>query len=207
MKNDWVLLILNGKKPKKIPNANNYCCICATDGAIEFCFENNISLDFYAGDFDSVQNKNQQIEHFYTPDQNKTDFEKILEIILSKGYKKVAVYGASGKEQDHFIGNLAVALQFKKQLKIKFFDDFGTYFFAKKKQRLTVEKDTIISLIPFPKAKSITTKGLQYPLKNETLQLTKRIGTRNKAIENEVLINFAKGNLLIFINKNKNEKN
>jgi len=85
-------------------------------------------------------------------------------------------------------------------LKITFLDNHGSYFLADKKTVLQNCKHKTISLVPFPKAKEITTKGLQYPLNKEDLAFGKRIGTRNKAIENEVEISFKSGNLFVFIN-------
>ncbi len=85
-------------------------------------------------------------------------------------------------------------------MKITFFDNHGSYFLADKKTVLQNCKHKIISLVPFPEVLAITTKGLQYPLNNEDLAFGKRIGTRNKAIENEVEISFKSGNLFIFIN-------
>ncbi|MEJ6675688.1 MAG: thiamine diphosphokinase, partial [Polaribacter sp.] len=46
----------------------------------------------------------------------------------------------------------------------------------------------------------VTTKGLQYPLNREDLVFGKRIGTRNKAIENQIEIHFKTGNLFVFVN-------
>jgi thiamine pyrophosphokinase len=57
-----------------------------------------------------------------------------------------------------------------------------------------------VSLIPFPTATEITTKGLQYSLNKEDLVFGKRIGTRNKAIEKQICINFTSGNLFVFVN-------
>ena len=57
-----------------------------------------------------------------------------------------------------------------------------------------------VSLIPFPEATGITTKGLQYGLNNEDLIFGKRIGTRNKAIKNQIHIRFRAGHLFVFVN-------
>ena len=65
--------------------------------------------------------------------------------------------------------------------------------------KFEVKKDRNISLIPLPVANGIITKGLLYPLNNETLTFGERIGTRNKATENEVQISFNSGDLLIYI--------
>ena len=140
------------------------------------------------------------IKVIHTPDQDFTDFDKILQILYDKEYKNIDVYGASGEEQDHFLGNLHTTIQWKDRLKLCFFDDFGHYFLADPKVEITNCKNHIVSLIPFPVVEGIITKGLQYPLSKENLSFGERIGTRNKATENEIKISFESGNLFIFIN-------
>ena len=195
-----VFLLLNGETPKKLPDLSNYEVICATDGAYRFLKENNIKPNFISGDFDSLENIPNDIEVIHTPNQDFTDFDKILQILFKKGFSNIDVFGASGKEQDHFLGNLHTAIQWKEKLKLTFFDNNSRYFLADKNTEILNCVDKIISLVPFPEAKNIITKGLQYSLQNENLTFGKRIGTRNKASENKVEISFEKGELFIFIN-------
>lgn len=197
-------LLLNGEPPKQLPDLTNYYFICATDGAYQYLKKNNIKVDLLCGDFDSIDEIPTDIEVINTPNQDFTDFEKALKIVVEKGFTKVDVYGASAKEQDHFLGNLNSALVFKHQLIITFFDDYQRYFLAKSKEKIKLKKGSIVSLVPFPKAKNIITKGLQYPLHKEDLVLGKRIGTRNMSIANEIEISFESGELFIFI-ENDNE--
>lgn len=200
MKTNKVFLLLNGEQPKKLPIFSNYEIICATDGAYQYLLENKITPHFISGDFDSLETLPKEIEAIETPDQNFTDFDKILQILFNRGYTTIDVFGASGKEQDHFLGNLNTTIDWKEQLKITFIDNHGSYFLADKKTVLHNCKHKTISLVPFSEVLAITTKGLQYPLKSEDLAFGKRIGTRNKAVENEVEISFKSGNLFIFIN-------
>ena len=200
MKIKKVFLLLNGEQPKKLPNLAEYEIICATDGAYQYLLKHEIKPDFISGDFDSLKNIPKEIEVLETPDQNFTDFDKILQILFDRGYQTIDVFGASGKEQDHFLGNLNTVVQWKEKLKITFFDNHGMYFLADKKTTINNCKHKIVSLIPFAEAKEITTKGLQYSLNKEDLIFGKRIGTRNKAIENQIEISFKSGNLFIFIN-------
>jgi len=195
-----VFLLINGEEPNQIPDLTKYNLICATDGAYQFLEKNNITPNFISGDFDSVKTLPEHIEVIHTPNQNYTDFDKILQILLERGYKNIHVFGASGKEQDHFLGNLHTAIQWEKKLKLTFFDNHGAYFLADNITELSNCKGKTVSLVPFPKATSIVTKGLQYPLNKEVLSFGGRIGTRNKAIENEVTITFETGCLFIFIN-------
>ncbi|APZ45018.1 thiamine diphosphokinase [Polaribacter reichenbachii] len=205
MKQKKVFLLLNGEPPKRLPKLSKYDIVCATDGAYQYLKEQKIKPDFISGDFDSLPNLPNDIEIIYTPDQNYTDFDKILKILADKGFLHIDIFGASGKEQDHFLGNLHTAIQWKKKLKLTFFDEYSYFFLADKITEITGCKNKIISLLPLPITKKITTKGLQYSLNNEDLQFGERIGTRNKAIKDEVKITFESGELFIFINHKKQE--
>ena len=202
---DKALLFINGVPPENLPDTINYSLIACSDGAFHYLKEKGFpleKLDFISGDFDSHSGKDETIYHekfIFTPDQNKTDFEKSLEIIKERGYKEVDVYGGSGGEMDHFLGNHTVAFIFKDDLKITFFDDHSHYFFAPNILVLNDVKNKLISLYPFPKAENITTKGLKWSLIKENLEITNRIGTRNFAQENSVTIEFDTGNLVVFI--------
>lgn len=202
---DKVVLFINGDPPKSLPNVEEYTFIACTDGAFHYLKQLGFpleKLDFISGDFDSHSGADENVyedKFIYTPDQNKTDFHKALDIILEKGYQNIDVFGGSGGEQDHFLGNLTVAYSFKENLNIKFYDEFSEYFFVPKSVVLKNVKDKLISLYPFPTAENITTKGLNWSLNNENLSVTTRIGTRNFAIEDEVSIQYEKGDLLVFI--------
>lgn len=201
MNSPKVLLFLNGEVPEIIPDTENYEMIFCTDGALNYLEKLNIKPDVVSGDFDSINTNNisGNIEIIATPNQDETDFTKVLEIILNKGFYSVDVFGASGKQQDHFIGNLNAAYRFKNKLKIVFYDNYSTYFFAENQTLLEGYYGRTISLLPFPECKGIITKGLEFPLNNENLNLLSRIGTRNRATEDIVQIDFSEGDLIIFV--------
>lgn len=210
MKNK-ALLFINGDSPKTIPNLSGYDLIACTDGAFHYLKELNFpldKLDFISGDFDShindeeiLQSKVHGFEIIETPDQNKTDFHKALELILEKGFDNIDVFGGSGGEQDHFLGNLSVAFAFKDKVNLRFFDEYSSYYFIPKNFSISDVKGKMISLMPFPIAKNIETKGLKWPLNREDLMLGERIGTRNVADSQEVSIQYKEGDLLIFVGK------
>ena len=199
MKTKKVFLLLNGETPNEVPDISNYDMICATDGAYQYLKKHNISPNFIAGDFDSLQGIPKEIEVIKTPNQNFTDFDKILQILFDKDFTHIDVFGASGKEQDHFLGNLHTAILFKEKLKLTFIDNHSRYFLADKSTKISDCKDKIVSLIPFPKATNIITEGLEYQLNNEDLVFGERIGTRNKGIQDTVKVTFKNGELFIFI--------
>ena len=199
------LLFINGTPPKNLPNTEGYAIIACTDGAFHYLKEKNFplaQLDFISGDFDSHSGIDENIYHekfIFTPDQNFTDFQKALDILKNKDVKKVDVYGGSGGEQDHFLGNLHVAFLFKDLMEITFYDEFSSYFFIPKDFEINNVEGKMVSLLPFPKVENLVTDGLNWELKNEDLEIAKRIGTRNFATKSTVKISYSDGDLLVFI--------
>lgn len=208
---DKALLFINGDHPKTFPDPANYGLIACTDGAFHYLKNMGFPLDrldFISGDFDSHSGSDESVyqgKFILTVDQDKTDFHKALEIILEKGFTEVEVFGGSGGEQDHFLGNLTVAYAFKDKMNLKFYDEFSEYYFIPKQFSVKGVNRKMISLYPFPSVENITTKGVNWPLTNGSLSITSRIGTRNFAVEDEVSIQYESGDLLFFVGINEIE--
>ncbi len=203
--NKEIELFLNGLPPNNLKKILFNNKIFAVDGAYWYLKKNKIPINYISGDFDTKyisnslkKNIKQKSNIFYTYNQNYTDFDKALYIIYNKGFLNVNVWGASGKEQDHFLGNLSTALKYKNKLSIIFYDDYYTYFFSEKKNIFFIKKNKKISLYPFPKVIGLTTSGLKYPVSKEKLEIGYKIGIRNKSIKNKIEISYNKGELLIF---------
>lgn len=197
-----VLLFINGEPPKELPKIEGFDMIFCTDGAFHYLKKMGFpldKLDFITGDFDSLREANFQEKYIYTPDQDFTDFHKILEIIEDKGGREVSVFGASGREQDHFLGNLHTAFLFRNRLKIRFFDEYSQYFFIDNEFEIAGVLGKMISLLPFPVAENIFTKGLHWGLKGQRLSLTERVGTRNRADADKISIKYESGAMILFV--------
>ncbi|WP_113738523.1 thiamine diphosphokinase [Blattabacterium clevelandi] len=203
-------LFLNGTPPHIYFKKHFfYKKIFAVDGAFYYLKKMGVRVDSIIGDFDSflkknfIEKKNKFFEIFETKDQNYSDFDKALRIIHSKGYFNINVWGASGKEQDHFLGNLSTALKYKKKLSIIFHDNYHYYFFSDKKNFFYQKKNKKVSLFPFPKVEGLFTYGLKYPINDGLLKIGKNIGIRNESTEllQKIEISYKKGELLIFLEK------
>ncbi|GLB51948.1 thiamine pyrophosphokinase [Neptunitalea chrysea] len=196
-----VLLFINGLPPKEFPDVSNFERIYCTDGAYSYLKRAGIKPNIVSGDFDSLKldEVDEDVTKVYTPNQDLTDFEKAIFLIKNDGYSNIVVFGGSGMEQDHFLGNIHSLAKYKNELSIRCFDDYGVYFFCENTTTINGFNGKILSLIPFPEATKITSTGVKYPLEEEDLGLSKRIGTRNTITEDVVEITFTSGNLLVFI--------
>ncbi|MFY7810322.1 MAG: thiamine diphosphokinase [Flavobacterium sp.] len=195
------LLFLNGEPPNSFI-LKPYNTIGCTDGAYHYAKKLPVKLDFVLGDFDSINpNEIENIEIIIKPDQNYTDFEKAIQYLIEKKINSVEIWGGSGKEEDHFLGNISVLVQYHKKIEMIFHTDTHYFFMAKKVNHFRVKKNKIISLFPLNHVKEITTSGLEFPLKNESLKIGKRIGIRNKSKDKQISIVLKKGKLLTIVEK------
>lgn len=196
-------LFLNGDAPNPLAmqhamQLNPSFFIC-TDGAYYYMNTLKIKPNVVIGDMDSLSEAPHDIEVVFIADQDTTDFEKALQYLVERNFKKVVVLGSTGGQHDHFLGNLNAAYKFKEQLNILFFDQSQYFFLSNKTQKLITKPGKIVSLFPFPSAAGITLSGFQYLLNNEDLSLLYRVGTRNIASSDNPEIHFKSGDLWIFV--------
>ncbi len=174
--------------------------IYVADGAYDKILSLNLPIKAILGDLDSLKNRNSNIKTIKLQDQNFTDFYKSLNY-LRKNYREIKVFGASGGDLDHCLGNLFAASCYVDKIKINFVDSKQKYFITDKSIELKKVKTKIISFIPFTKITNLTTVGLKYELKNHNLDLNKMISIRNTAMIDDVLVNFDSGKLIVFVSK------
>lgn len=174
----------------------------AADGGAHIAKEFESLPDVVIGDFDSYKPTNDEpFEIIFDPDQETNDLEKALALALRESYTHIKILGATGKRLDHTLKNLSVLKKFNsrfKELCLK--DDFGDAFLLPKTfiTKLPVGKN--VSLFPLSgQVTGIRTKGLKYPLKDESLENGVRDGSSNEVIDSPVEISHRRGDLIIFI--------
>ena len=204
------ILFLNGDLPsvktiKKYCRPNDYV-ICA-DGGANGIAKSGIVPDIILGDLDSITKANlnyfrkKGVEIRKISEQDTTDFEKSLFYILEHNLNNVIVFGAVSSRPDHTLNNFSILKRYYKILDIKMIDKEFEIFYVKKSVSFKSEIGKTVSFMAMPIAKGISTKGLKYALKNETLEFGIREGTLNKTSAKTINISFKFGNLLLFIGK------
>lgn len=178
--------------------------LISADGASNKLYKWKIIPNYIIGDLDSIapkalayfRKKNVQVRKI--TEQEHTDFEKCMMFALSKKLNAITVIGYGGKRSDHLLNNFSVMKRYYKKCRIRLIDKEFEVFFAGKVTELECKIGDTISLMAMPKAEGITTYGLKYPLKNESLEFGIREGALNKAISSKVKIEVKKGDLLVF---------
>lgn len=206
-KQEPALLIANGEAcdPELLGQLLEWSpFVVVLDHAIWRVFELGIKVDVLLGDFDRdvdldmVRERQYPIEIVHTPDQNKTDLEKGIDLLIERGFPAVNIIWATGRRADHSITNMTNIVRYKHQIKMVLFDDYSRIFPLVGTFEKWYEKGTPISLIPVGVVDGIETSGLLYNLHDEQLTLGYRTGNSNEAAQDGfVRISAREGDLLI----------
>lgn len=199
------LVICNGEMPPRqliAPLLSARPFILCADGGANKARLFKIQPHAIIGDLDSITVRTRRyfssVATIHIPDQNSTDLEKALEYLLEKKIRNATIIGATGERPDHTVANFSILLKYHKMLSLRFFDERCTAEIVQKTIRFSAVIGQQISLIPMGKCSGISTKGLKFSLRNESLKLGVREGSSNEAVSSRVSISLKRGSLLLF---------
>jgi thiamine pyrophosphokinase len=178
--------------------------VMVLDGALPRVIELGIKIDIVLGDFDREHRPEQYLAHQYpveiihTPDQEKTDLQKGIELLITRNHKAINIIWATGKRADHTLNNLNCLATYKDQVNMVVYDDYSKIFCLPKSFDKWYIKDANISLMPLGLVTGITSSGLSYNLSNDNLETGVRSSSSNSAaIDGTVKITHESGHLLL----------
>ena len=159
------VILANGEFPKKGGAAWKLLAsakrVIACDGAAK-AFRRRFGRwpTAVVGDMDSAGTLPAGVEAVRIPDQDTNDFEKAARWCRARGWKRLVAVGASGKREDHAVGNVFRALD----LGIELVSDFGRFIPFRGRMSFRVAKGTPVSVFAPDAATRMTSKGLEWPL-------------------------------------------
>ena len=133
------------------------------------------------------------IQHI--PDQETNDQTKAVHYLQKKGVRNIAIVGATGKREDHTLGNISLLIDYMRSgIEVRMFTDYGVFIPIQHTQTFASQVGQQVSIFNF-NAKGLRGEGLFYPLSdfNNWWQ-----GTLNEATANEFTIHCT-GEYLIFL--------
>lgn len=182
--------------PLYILNNANFLCCC--DGAGISSIQKGLKPDAIVGDGDSLtedfKKKYKDIIRII-PEQESKDQTKATIFCMEKGFKNIAYIGATGKREDHTIGNIGLLTEYKKEYKIEgaILTDYGYFVSAKGNSKFETFKKQQISFFNIDCSR-LDSKGARW---NTYAFNNWWGGTLNEALGNEIEIE-SDGNFLIF---------
>jgi len=199
------LVICNGevlsKKEMRSVLTGKPFVVCA-DGGANWARKLGITPDVIIGDLDSISRTTKAyyagVRTIRVESQESTDLEKALDYLIALGFHRVVVIGAMGGRPDHSYANFSILKKYHKRLHLLFSDSLCNIQILESKSEIDLPVGSVMSLMPLGRCDGITTRGLEFPLKNESLELGVREGTSNRVTSSPVRISVRKGNLLLF---------
>lgn len=171
--------------------------VCCDGAAGEYIARSN-RPDAIVGDGDSLSQelKSQFSEIIYiNPDQETNDQTKAVNFLKSKGFNHIAIVGATGKREDHTMGNISLLAEYRRQgLNVRIYTDYGVFVACSGTEIFACKKGQAVSIFNIS-AKNLSAEGLQYPIYDFTRLWQ---GTLNRTIADEFTIS-AEGEYLLFI--------
>lgn len=170
------------------------CC----DGAANEYISRGHTPDVIIGDGDSLlpeyKERFSSIIH-QIADQETNDQTKAVHYLQSKGIQKVVIVGATGKREDHTLGNISLLVDYRRDgMEVRTITDYGVFMPIKDTQTFESHPKQQISIINF-NAKGLKGEGLFYPLSDFTNWWQ---GTLNEATADQFTIHCA-GEYIIFL--------
>ena len=178
--------------------ANAPYVVCCDGGANEYV-EKGFLPDVIIGDGDSLSEANRSRYASlicYVPDQETNDQTKAVQFLLSKGKRKIAIVGATGKREDHTIGNVSLLIEYMRMgAEVRSYTDYGVFVPCKDTCVFECRPGQQVSIFNFT-AKGLKSKGLAYPIYDFTSWWQ---GTLNRCTDTSFTIE-AEGEYLVFLN-------
>ena len=170
--------------PRNVLNEAQMVACC--DGAVDAFVARGGVPHLIVGDGDSISEENR--ERFASimvkvSEQETNDLTKTVTQLLKRGVKRIAIVGATGKREDHTLGNISLL-----------YTDYGVF--------VAVNDDAVfesfarqqVSIFNFG-AKGLSAEGLEYPLSDFTSWWQ---GSLNQSSGDEFVIH-AQGEYITFL--------
>lgn len=172
--------------------------VCCDGGADQYIAE-GYTPDVIVGDGDSLSAENRakyaDLIH-YIPDQETNDQTKAVKYLLERGFNRISIVGATGKREDHTIGNISLLIEYMRMgAEVRIYTDYGVFIPCSGKQNFKSHKGQQISIFNFS-AKKLSSSGLEYPIYTFTSWWQ---GTLNCSLGEEFTIS-ADGEYIVFLN-------
>lgn len=200
---DYAVVLANGEYPThplplKILADAPYV-VCCDGGANEYIRQGYVP-DAIVGDGDSLSEENRQLYasllHAFPEDQETNDQTKAVNFLQRLGKRRIAILGATGKREDHTLGNLSLLIEYLRDgAEVCTYTDYGVFVPCRGTRTFPCRPGQQVSIINFT-AHGLHGHGLTYPLRDFTNWWQ---GTLNECTGTEFTIE-AEGEYLLMIN-------
>jgi thiamine pyrophosphokinase len=173
------------------------CC----DGSAESLLDKGMIPDAIVGDMDSLSDDLAERfadRIFIDENQETNDLTKAVSWCHESGYDDIVIVGATGKREDHTIGNISLLAEYSEYVNVKMVTDTGIFLPFHKSCKVESFPGQQVSVFSINPETEITSAGLRFPL------IKRKLGnwweaTLNEAVGDYFELEFAEGRVLVFL--------
>jgi thiamine pyrophosphokinase len=201
---DPAVIVANGCFPqhdiplKALRGAGTVVCC---DGAVEKLAAHGLEPHYIVGDMDSITPRHAaQYAHILYPsaDQETNDLTKAVHFCRTHGVEEVSIVGATGRRDDHSIGNIALLADYATLLRrVDMLTDHGRFTPLLASATLDSYAGQQVSVFCLTPHLHINSEGLKYPLRGVRFDSWWK-GTLNEALDNRFSLFFEDGKVILF---------
>jgi len=204
MKKGGVVILADGSFPAhEIPlgylrNAGRIICC---DGSAKSLVEAGFEPEAVVGDLDSLDSG--LLDRFSNrlvrdDDQETNDLTKAVRWCREKGFDEVVILGATGKREDHTLGNISLLAEYALYIKVSMVTDTGVFIPLRSSMKLDSFPGQQISVFSLDPLTEVTSYGLRYEMKSLKLHNWWR-ATLNEASGDSFEILFNGGPVIVYL--------
>ena len=185
--------------PQPLEVLHNAPFVVCCDGAADRYIATGHVPDAIVGDGDSISayNRTKYASRLHiVAEQETNDQTKAVNFLLGKEMRNIAIVGATGRREDHTIGNISLLIEYARAgAQVRSFTDHGVFIPCNGDTTLKCRKGQQVSIFSIT-AKNLSAEGLLYPIYDFTNWWQ---GTLNECTGEQFTI-YAEGEYLLFVN-------
>jgi thiamine pyrophosphokinase len=173
------------------------CC----DGSAENLMKAGYLPDAIVGDMDSIGEDlaaRFADRLFRDTNQDTNDLTKAVNWCSEKGYKDIIIVGATGRREDHTIGNISLLTEYIKAVNVIMVTDTGIMMPILSGSEISSFAGQQVSVFAIDPGTEISSKGLRFPLEKTKLN-NWWVATLNESLGDSFNLDFNNGRLIVFL--------
>jgi thiamine pyrophosphokinase len=199
----YTVIVADGTFPQhEIPlgyleNAKRIVCC---DGSTQSLVLAGLKPDAIVGDLDSLSDDLAKMfadRIFHDTNQDTNDLTKAVSWCSEMGYKEIVIVGATGKREDHTIGNISLLAEYITEMNIIMVTDTGILIPYLKSATISSFPGQQVSIFSIDPETRVTSLGLRYPLSGTKIK-NWWFATLNEALGDTFSLEFS-GRLIVYL--------
>ncbi len=173
------------------------CC----DGSVNNLIMTDLEPEAIVGDLDSLDNSMAErfSDRLYKDsDQETNDLTKAVRWCIKNGFERIVILGATGKREDHTIGNISLLAEYSEEVDVIMITDTGIITPLIKSGSVKCFPGQQVSVFSIDPETEITSSGLKYPLDKLKSHNWWR-ATLNEATGESFSLEFSGGPLIVYM--------